>query len=96
MLNDHRIKVAILASECGNSKGSIFTIIQEQLGMSKAYVRCVPGNRKMQDRQQSVESIQELLEVYNANPEDFHTRLVTGDETWLMLKKGSKQIDPLK
>ena len=21
--------------------------------------------------------------MYNANPEDFHTRLVTGDETWL-------------
>ena len=37
----------------------------------------------MQDRQQRVESSQELLEVYNANPEDFHTRLETGDETWL-------------
>ena len=37
----------------------------------------------MQDRQQRVESSQELLKVYNANPEDFHTRLVTGDETWL-------------
>ena len=30
-----------------------------------------------------MESRHELLEVYNANPEDFHTRLVTGDETWL-------------
>ena len=30
-----------------------------------------------------MESSQELLEVYNANPEDFHTRLVAGDETWL-------------
>ena len=37
----------------------------------------------MQDRQQRVESSQELLEVYSANPEDFHTHLVTGDETWL-------------
>ena len=37
----------------------------------------------MQDRQQRVESSQELLEVYNANPEDFHTRLVTRDEIWL-------------
>ena len=36
----------------------------------------------MQDRQQRMESSQELLEVYNTNPEDFHTRLVT-DETWL-------------
>ena len=37
----------------------------------------------MQDRQQRMESNQELLDVYNANPEDFHTRLVTGDKTWL-------------
>ena len=34
-------------------------------------------NLNMQDRQQRVESSQELLEVYNANPEDFHTHLVT-------------------
>ena len=37
----------------------------------------------MQDRQQRVASSQELLEVNNANPENFHTCLVTGDETWL-------------
>ena len=36
----------------------------------------------MQDCQQRVESSQELLEVYNANPEDFHIRFVIGDETW--------------
>ena len=33
----------------------------------------------MQDRPQMVESSQELLEVFNANPEDFYTRPVTGD-----------------
>ena len=47
----------------------------------------------MQDRQQSVESSQELLEVYNATPEDFHTRLVTGVETWLILKKKRVQAN---
>ena len=51
--------------------------------MSKVSARWVPRNLKMQDHQQRVESSQELLEVYNANPEDFHTRLVTGNETWL-------------
>ena len=51
--------------------------------MSKVSARWVPRNLDMQDRQQRVESRQELLEVYNANPEDFHTRLVTRDETWL-------------
>ena len=83
VLNNRRIKVAELASECGISNGSVYTIIHEHLGMSKVSARWVPRNLNMQDRQQRVESSQELLEVYNANPEDFHARLVTGDETWL-------------
>ena len=83
LLNNRRIKVAELASECGFSDESVYTIIHEHLGMSKVSARWVPRNLHMQDRQQRVESSQELLEVYNANPEDFHTRLVTGDETWL-------------
>ena len=51
--------------------------------MSKESARWVLRNLNMQYGQQRVESGQELLEVHNANPEDFHTRLVTGDETWL-------------
>ena len=83
VLNNRRIKVAELASECGISNGSVYTIIHEHLSMSKVSARWVPRNLNMQDRQQRVESRQELLKVYNANPEDFHIRLVTGDETWL-------------
>ena len=83
VLNNRRIKVAKLASECGISNGSVYTIIHEPLGMSKVSARWIPRNLNMQDLQQRVESSQELLEVYNANPEDFHTHLVTGDETWL-------------
>ena len=83
VLNNRRIKLAELASECDISNGSVYTIIHEHLGMSKVSARWVPRYLNMQDSQQRVESSQELLEVYNANPEDFHTRLVTGDETWL-------------
>ena len=39
MLNDRQIKVAELASECGISNGSIYTIIHEHLGMSKISAR---------------------------------------------------------
>ena len=74
VLNNRRIKVAELASECGISNGSVYTIIHEHLGMSKVSARWVPRNLNMQDSQQRVESSQKLLEVYNANPEDFHTR----------------------
>ena len=83
VLNNRRLKVAELASECGISNGSVYTIIHEHLGLIKLSARWVPRNLNMQDRQQRVESNQELLEVYNANPEDFYTRLVTGDEIWL-------------
>ena len=67
--------------------------------MSKVSARWVPRNLNMQDRQQRVESSQELLEVYNANAEGFHIRLVTGDETWLHhwdpdTKKESMQWKP--
>ena len=35
VVNNHRIKVAELASECGISNGSVYTIIHEHLSMSK-------------------------------------------------------------
>ena len=83
VLNNRRIKNAELASECGISNGSVHTIIHEHLGMLKVSARWIPRNLNMQDRKQRVESSQELLEVYNVNPEEFHTRLVTGNETSL-------------
>ena len=44
VLNNRRIKVAKLASECGISNGSVYTIIHEHLGMSKVSARWVPRN----------------------------------------------------
>ena len=48
VLNNRRIKVAEFASECGISNGSVYTIIHEQLGMSKVSARWVPRNLNMQ------------------------------------------------
>ena len=52
VLNNRRIKVAELASECEISNGRVYTIIHEHLGMSKISARWVPRNLNMQDRQQ--------------------------------------------
>ena len=46
--------------------------------MSKVSAKLVTRNLNMQDRQQRVESSQEFLEVYNANPKDFYTHIVKG------------------
>ena len=50
VLNNRQIKVAELASECGISNGSVYTIIHEHLDMSKISARWVPRNLNMQDR----------------------------------------------
>ena len=47
VLNNRRIKVAELASECGISNGSVYTIIHEHLGMSKVSARWVPRTLNM-------------------------------------------------
>ena len=39
VLNNRRVRVAELASECGISNGSIYTIIHEHLGMLKVSAR---------------------------------------------------------
>ena len=45
VLNDRRIKIAELASECGIS-GSVYTIIHEHLGMSKYLPSGYPETRQ--------------------------------------------------
>ena len=47
VLNNRRIKVVELASECGISNGSVYTITHEHLGMSKVSARWVPRNLNM-------------------------------------------------
>ena len=83
MLNDLQIIVAKLASECSISNGSVYTKMHKHL-------KYLPGGYP-QDCQQRVESSPELLEVYNANPEVFHTRL--GFTTATILKSKFEQIN---
>ena len=73
MRNDDGIRVAEVSSECGISIESVYIIIHEHLGMSEVSAQWVPRKPNMQDRQQMLESSQELLEVHNANPEDSHS-----------------------
>ena len=83
IMNDRRIKIDDIARECKISHGSVSTIIHEHLGMSKVSARWVPRNLNVQDRFQRLQSSRELLGVNEENQENFHARLVTGDETWI-------------
>ena len=59
------------------------SIIHGHLGMSTVSVRWVLRNLSVQDQHQRKESSLELLKIYNEDPANFHSRLVTGDETWI-------------
>lgn len=83
VLKDRRIRVKEIAAELHLSHGSVLSILHDHLAMSKVCARWVPRNLGTQERNQRVESSRELLDIYNADAEDFRARLVTGDETWL-------------
>ena len=80
---DRRLKVKEVATEVGISEGSVFNILHDHLHLSKVSARWVPRNLQVQDRQQRMQLSSQLLELYRRDPEDFHLRLVTGDETWV-------------
>ena len=81
IMNDRRIKIDDIASECKISHESVSTIINDHLGMSNVSARWIPRNLNVQDRFQRLQSSRQLLGMYEENPESFHARLVTGDET---------------
>ena len=83
VMADRRLKVKEVATEVGISEGSVFNILHDHLHLSKVSARWVPRNLQVQDRQQRMQLSSQLLELCRRDPEDFHLRLVTGDETWV-------------
>ena len=65
------------------SEPSVLTILHDHLGMSKVSSRWVPRMLTPLQKQCRVHFSEENLGLYEADPETFLSRLVTGDETWI-------------
>ena len=81
--SDRQIKVEKIANALHISHGSISTTLHDRLGMHKLTARWVPkslSNEKMATRA-SVYST--LLKRFRSKEDDFLSRLVTVDETWV-------------
>ena len=61
----------------------VFPLLFTNVCTCKVSAKWVPRNLSVQDRGHRVESSWELLAIYIENPDNFHARLVTGDETWI-------------
>jgi len=83
ILKDRRILAKSIAEKLGISRERVGSIIHEDLDTRKLSAKWVPKCLNAdQKRQQSTVS-EQLLEFFRRDPNDFLSRLVTMDETWL-------------
>ena len=77
MLEDCQISVKLVAEQLGITRERVGSIIHEDLDMW--VTKCLNADQKRQRCQSS----EQRLEFFRRDPNDFMSRLVTMDETWL-------------
>jgi len=65
------------------SHGFAYQIIHKELGFHKVCARWVPRQLTAEHKHKHVEICQRLLDRYKNEGEEFLSRIVTGDETWV-------------
>jgi len=83
ILEDHRISAKSVAEQLGISRERVGSIIHEDLDMAKLSVKCVPKCLNADQKRQRYQSSEKLLEFFQRDSNDFLSRLVTMDKTWL-------------
>jgi len=82
-LDDRRISAESIAEQLGISRERVGSIIHEDLAMRKLSAKWVPKCLNADQKRQRCQSFEQLLEIFRRDPNDFLSRLVTMDETWL-------------
>ena len=80
---NRRVKVREIAHVFDISVRSVETIVHEHLCMTKLAARWVPRLLTDSVKKAQADCCKELLHLYNANSNEFLSRVITGDETWL-------------
>ena len=83
ILEDSRISAKSIAEQLGISREWIGSIIHEDLDMRKLSAKCVPKYLNADRKRQRCQSSEQSLEFFRRDSNDFLSRLVTMDETWL-------------
>jgi len=83
ILEDHQISAKSIAEQLGISREQVGSIIHEDLDMQKLSAQWVPKCLNADQKRQQCQSSQQLLEFFRRDPNDFLSRLVTMEETWL-------------
>ena len=82
ILEDRQISAKSIAVQLGNSRERVGSIIHEELDMRKFSAKWVSKCLNEDQKRQRCQP-QKILEFFWRDPNDFLSRLVTMDETWL-------------
>lgn len=80
---DRRVTVFQIAKEMGISTERVNYVLHKKLGLSKLSARWVPRLLTASQKAKRVACCRNLLQLWNEDPENFHTKIVTGDESWI-------------
>jgi len=83
IVEDRRILAKSIAEQLGMSRERFGSIILEDLDMRKLSAKWIPKCLNSDPKRQRCQSSEQLLEFFSLDPNDFLSRLVTMDETWL-------------
>ena len=83
ILENRRISAKSIAEQLGISREQLGSIIHEYLDMRKPSAKWVPKCLNTVQKLQRCQSSEQILEFFRRDPNDFLSRLVTMDETWL-------------
>jgi len=83
ILEDRRISAKSIAEQLGILREGIGSIMHEGLDIRKLSAKWVPKCLNADQKRQRCQSSEKLLEFLRRDPNDFLSRLVTIDETWL-------------
>jgi len=83
ILEDSRISARSIAEQLAISHEWTESIIHEDLDMRKLSAKWVPKCLNADQKRQQYQWSEQLSEFFRRDPNDFMSRLVTMDETWL-------------
>ena len=83
ILVDGRISSKSIAEKVGITRVRIGSIVHEDLDMGKLSAKWVPKFLNTDQKRQRCQSSEQILKFFRRDPNDFLSRLVTMDETWL-------------
>jgi len=83
ILEDRRISAKSIAEQLGISRDQVRSIVHEDLDMGKLSAKWVPKCLNAYQKRQRCQSSEQSLQFFRPDPNEFLSRLVTMDETWL-------------